>query len=111
MDADSIISVRNFDLLCLIFYPSHIFLVQESEKKRKRGWGEEHVCFSLKIIIIITYIFLGRKVTDPGDKMIVPNPPKRKEEGSQLGEIYVVNFIGSHCTFTLRFEGSTILGV
>lgn len=48
MDVGSIISVRNFDLLRLIFYPSHHIL---STRERKRGGerGEkEHNCFSLK---------------------------------------------------------------
>ena len=56
MDVGSIISVRNFDLLHLIFYPSH-HILSTGEQKRGGERGEiEHNCFSLKQKKNNTYI-------------------------------------------------------
>lgn len=85
MDAGSIISVRNFDLLHLIFYPSHHIRERErkGERAKRKGEGKkEHKCFSLKQKIIILRIFLGRKVKDPGDKIIAPIPLKRRRRAA-----------------------------
>ena len=86
MDVGSIISVRNFDLLHSIFYPSHHIL---STRERKRGGerGEkEHNCFSLKQKKIIIHIFLGKKVRDPGDKIIVLIPQRERRRAELRGK-------------------------
>lgn len=44
MDAGSIISVRNFDLLHLIFYPSHHIGEREREREQKeKGRGKKNI--------------------------------------------------------------------
>ena len=48
MDVGSIISVRNFDLLHLIFYPSHHILSTREQKRGGEEGGKEHNFFSLK---------------------------------------------------------------
>ena len=56
MDVGSIISVRNFDLLHLIFYPSHHILSTGEQKRGGERGEKEHNCFSLKQKKNNTYI-------------------------------------------------------
>ena len=108
MDAGPIISVRNFDLLHLIFYPSHHILSTRERKGEGRG-EKEHKSFSLKQKEGIASSSREKSHRSRRQNNS-SHPPKREEEGSQLGEIYVVNFTGSNSVFIGSFEGSIILG-